>query len=84
MVTNDVKSQLKFLEELDKIEKTRKDMAEREKLMKAVKSRSKGDDQELNKMKQKAKEVKLQNGIIFIDFIIIKLFNIRLACSNGK
>ena len=33
-MTNDVKSQLKFLAELDSIEKKRKDEAEREKLMK--------------------------------------------------
>ena len=56
-MTNDVKSQIKFIEELDKIEKKKKDEAEREKLMKAAKSRSKGEDVELNKLKQKAKEV---------------------------
>ncbi len=36
-VTNDVKSQIRFIEELDKIEKKKKDEAEREKLMKAAK-----------------------------------------------
>jgi transcription initiation factor TFIID subunit 4 len=36
-VTNDVKSQIKFIEELDKIEKKKKDEAEREKLLKAAK-----------------------------------------------
>jgi len=36
-VTNDVKNQIKFIEELDKIEKKKKDEAEREKLMKAAK-----------------------------------------------
>lgn len=36
-MTNDVKSQIKFIEELDKIEKKKKDEAEREKLMKAAK-----------------------------------------------
>ena len=36
-MTNDVKSQIKFIEELDKIEKKKKDEAEREKLMKAYK-----------------------------------------------
>ncbi len=36
-MTNDVKSQLKFLAEIDSIEKKRKDEAEREKLMKAAK-----------------------------------------------
>ena len=56
-MTNDVKSQIKFIEELDKLEKKKKDEAEREKLLKAAKSRSKGEDQELNKLKQKAKEV---------------------------
>lgn len=46
------------MEELDKIEKKRKDEADRERLMKAAKSRSKGEDGgELNKLKQKAKEV---------------------------
>ena len=56
-MTNDVKSQIKFMEELDKLEKKKKDEAEREKLMKAAKSRSKGEDVELSKLKQKAKEV---------------------------
>lgn len=54
-MTNDVKSQIKFIEELDKLEKKKKDEQEREKLMKAAKSRSKGEDVEL--IKQKFKEV---------------------------
>jgi transcription initiation factor TFIID subunit 4 len=62
-MTNDVKSQIKFIEELDKIEKKKKDDAEREKLMKAAKSRSKGEDTELIKMKQKAKEVNIYSKI---------------------
>lgn len=56
-MTNDVKSQMRFIDELDKIEKKKKDEAEREKLLKAAKSRSKGEDVELTKLKQKAKEV---------------------------
>jgi transcription initiation factor TFIID subunit 4 len=36
-MTNDVKSQIRFIEELDKIEKKKKDEAEREKLLKAAK-----------------------------------------------
>ena len=56
-MTNDVRSQIKFVEELDKLEKKKKDEAEREKLMKAAKSRSKGEGDELSKLKQKAKEV---------------------------
>jgi transcription initiation factor TFIID subunit 4 len=38
-MTNDVKSQIRFIEELDKIEKKKKDEAEREKLLKAAKVR---------------------------------------------
>jgi transcription initiation factor TFIID subunit 4 len=36
-MTSDVKSQIRFIEELDKIEKKKKDEAEREKLLKAAK-----------------------------------------------
>lgn len=42
-MTNDVKSQIKFIEELDKIEKKKKDEAEREKLMKAAKVNKKNN-----------------------------------------
>ncbi|KAF8788148.1 transcription initiation factor TFIID subunit 4-like [Argiope bruennichi] len=56
-VTNDVKAQIKFLEELDKLEKKRHDDQEKEILLKAAKSRSKLEDPELLKLKQKAKEM---------------------------
>uniref|UniRef100_A0A8W8JY79 TAFH domain-containing protein n=1 Tax=Magallana gigas TaxID=29159 RepID=A0A8W8JY79_MAGGI len=55
--STDAKSQLKFLEELDKMEKKRHDDQEWEKIMKAAKSRSKNEDPEQQKIKQKAKEL---------------------------
>ncbi|KAG8176557.1 hypothetical protein JTE90_010769 [Oedothorax gibbosus] len=56
-VTSDTKAQIKFLEELDKLEKKRHDDQEKEILLKAAKSRSKLEDPELLKLKQKAKEM---------------------------
>lgn len=56
-VAQDVRSQIKFLEELDKMEKRRHEEQEREMLLKAAKSRSKLEDPEQLKLKQKAKEM---------------------------
>ncbi|ESO96586.1 hypothetical protein LOTGIDRAFT_143961, partial [Lottia gigantea] len=56
-VTNDVRTQLKFLEEIDKLEKKRHEEQEREILLRAIKSRSKNEDPEQLKLKQKAKEL---------------------------
>ncbi|KAM7289613.1 transcription initiation factor TFIID subunit 4 isoform X13 [Ixodes scapularis] len=58
-VTQDVKAQLKFLEELDRLEKKRHEEQEREILLRAAKSRSKMEDPEQLKLKQKAKEVNM-------------------------
>jgi hypothetical protein len=77
---NDVKNQLKFIEELDKIEKKKKDEAERDKLMKAAKSRTKGEDQELKNLKQKAKEVNLLGCLSF--FFKNKLIKYLILFNN--
>ena len=56
-VHQDIKAQLKFLEELDKLERRRHSEMQREMLLKAAKSRSKAEDPEQAKLKAKAKEV---------------------------
>ncbi|XP_051978798.1 transcription initiation factor TFIID subunit 4-like [Xyrauchen texanus] len=58
--TSDVRAQLKYFEQLEKIEKQRKDDEEREILMKAAKSRSRQEDPEQARLKQKAKEMQQQ------------------------
>ncbi|KAM6149194.1 transcription initiation factor TFIID subunit 4B isoform 2-T2 [Erethizon dorsatum] len=57
ILSSDTKSQLKFLEKLDQLEKQRKDLEEREMLLKAAKSRSNKEDPEQLRLKQKAKEL---------------------------
>ncbi|XP_034373543.1 transcription initiation factor TFIID subunit 4B [Arvicanthis niloticus] len=56
-LSTDTRSQLKFLEKLDQLEKQRKDLEEREMLLKAAKSRSNKEDPEQLRLKQKAKEL---------------------------
>merc|ERR1711936_1446032 len=56
-VTQDIRGQLRFLEDLDKMEKKRHEEAEREMLLRAAKSRTKTDDPEKEKIKAKAKEM---------------------------
>jgi len=56
-VTDDIKGQMRFLEDLDKMEKKRQEEMEREMLIRAAKSRTKTDDPEKEKMKAKAKEL---------------------------
>ncbi|XP_073926217.1 transcription initiation factor TFIID subunit 4B isoform X3 [Castor canadensis] len=57
ILSSDTRSQLKFLEKLDQLEKQRKDLEEREMLFKAAKSRSNKEDPEQLRLKQKAKEL---------------------------
>ncbi|CAH1270175.1 TAF4 [Branchiostoma lanceolatum] len=59
-VTGQVRQQVKFLEELDRLEKKRHDEQEREMLLRAAKSRSRQEDPEQLKLKQKAKELQQQ------------------------
>ena len=56
-VTQDVRGQLKFINDLEKIERKRHDEAERELLFRAAKSRTKTEDPEKEKLKAKAKEL---------------------------
>ncbi|KAM9798774.1 transcription initiation factor TFIID subunit 4 isoform 2-T4 [Syngnathus typhle] len=56
--SSDVRSQLKFFEQLEQLEKQRKEEQEREILLKAAKSRARQEDPEQLRLKQKAKEVK--------------------------
>uniref|UniRef100_A0A4W4HCJ9 Transcription initiation factor TFIID component TAF4 C-terminal domain-containing protein n=1 Tax=Electrophorus electricus TaxID=8005 RepID=A0A4W4HCJ9_ELEEL len=58
--TSDVRAQLKFFEQLEKLEKQRKDEEEREILLRAAKSRSRQEDPEQARLKQKAKEMQQQ------------------------
>ncbi|XP_063986755.1 transcription initiation factor TFIID subunit 4-like isoform X2 [Diachasmimorpha longicaudata] len=56
-ITQDVRAQLKFLEELDRVERKRHEEQERELLLRAAKSRAKTEDPEQAKLKAKAKEM---------------------------
>ncbi|XP_019715318.1 transcription initiation factor TFIID subunit 4 isoform X2 [Hippocampus comes] len=58
--SSDVRSQLKFFEQLDQLEKQRKEEQEREILLKAAKSRARQEDPEQLRLKQKAKEMQQQ------------------------
>uniref|UniRef100_A0A8C7FP40 TATA-box binding protein associated factor 4 n=1 Tax=Oncorhynchus kisutch TaxID=8019 RepID=A0A8C7FP40_ONCKI len=58
--TSDMRAQIKFFEQLDQMEKQRKEEQEREILMKAAKSRSRQEDPEQLRLKQKAKEMQQQ------------------------
>ncbi|KAK2862499.1 hypothetical protein Q5P01_002032 [Channa striata] len=57
---SDVRAQLKFFEQLDQLEKQRKEEQEREILLKAAKSRARQEDPEQLRLKQKAKEMQQQ------------------------
>lgn len=56
-ISNDIKGKMKFLAELDRIEKRRYEEQERELLLRVAKSRSKVEDPEQQKLRQKAKDM---------------------------
>ena len=56
-LSNDIKGKMKFLAELDRIEKRRYEEQERELLLRVAKSRSKAEDPEQQKLRQKAKDM---------------------------
>ncbi|XP_077567401.1 transcription initiation factor TFIID subunit 4-like [Stigmatopora nigra] len=58
--SDDVRAQLRFFEQLERLEKQRKDEREREILLKAAKSRARQEDPEQARLKQKAKEMQQQ------------------------
>lgn len=68
-MTQDVRAQLKFLEDLDRVERRRHEEQERELLLRAAKSRAKTEDPEQAKLKAKAKEVKTREyPCSFVEF----------------
>ncbi|XP_023249074.1 transcription initiation factor TFIID subunit 4-like [Seriola lalandi dorsalis] len=54
---SDVRSQLRFMEEVESLNKKRKDEEERERLQRFARSRSHTEDPELQQLKQRAKEL---------------------------
>ncbi|KAM3876227.1 transcription initiation factor TFIID subunit 4-like [Diretmus argenteus] len=54
---SDMRSQLRFLEEVEGLKKRRKDEEERERLMRLARSRSNTEDPQLQQLKQRAKEL---------------------------
>ncbi|XP_038133597.1 transcription initiation factor TFIID subunit 4-like [Cyprinodon tularosa] len=55
---NEVRTQLRFLEETEMLKKKRRDAVEREKLLRLAKSRSQTEDPGLQQLKQRAREMK--------------------------
>ncbi|XP_065112811.1 transcription initiation factor TFIID subunit 4 [Paramisgurnus dabryanus] len=55
--TNDARSQLKFLEQLERLEKQRREEEEREALLRIARSRSNNEDPDQQRLKQRAKEM---------------------------
>lgn len=58
--SGEVRAQLRFFEQLDQLEKQRKEGQERQILLKAAKSRARQEDPEQLRLKQKAKEMQQQ------------------------
>ncbi|GAB5579421.1 transcription initiation factor TFIID subunit 4B isoform X1 [Prionailurus iriomotensis] len=75
ILSSDTRSQLKFLEKLDQLEKQRKDLEEREMLLRVAKSRSNKEDPEQLRLKQKAKEYLLVLSIRGLPNPIVAFFS---------
>ncbi|GAA6095811.1 transcription initiation factor TFIID subunit 4 isoform X1 [Tachysurus ichikawai] len=58
--TSDTRAQLKFLEQLEKVEKQRREEEEKETLLRIAKSRSSCEDPEQLRLRQRAKEMQQQ------------------------
>lgn len=58
--TSDVKSQLRVFEQIDEIERRKREAREREVLIRAAKSRSRQEDPEQARLKEKAKQLQLE------------------------
>ena len=56
--SSDIRGQMKVLERIDHFSANRRQEKEKERIMRAAKSRSKQDDPELAKMKEQAKQVR--------------------------
>src|SRR5882757_11345238 len=87
-ITQDVKGQLRFLEDVKKLERKRHDEQEREMLIKAAKSRSKSEDPEQAKLKAKAKEVCLKLKFVIENHTLFLLCRCKewlwRRCDSGK
>lgn len=74
-----MRSQLRFLEDLEKVEQKRHDDEERDKLFRVAKSRSKHEDPEHTKLKEKAKAVELP-----LDLCVVSHTPIAVASARGR
>jgi transcription initiation factor TFIID subunit 4 len=80
--TQDVRTQLRFLEDLDRMERRRHDEQERELLLRAAKSRSKTEDPEQAKLKAKAKEVCLESTFLGLPLLMTNI--LCLVDAKGR
>lgn len=76
----DVRGQLKVLERIDELSTARKQEREKEKILRAARSRSKQDDPEIAKMKEQAKQVLKTISFTYIyKMYMYTIFSIHLV-----